>query len=127
MFNEISEKITDQEPLHVCPYALFHLCGMLKAAVNFVSSHPVLTSLVVLIAGLASFEFWSFRIRPLFIPRAVIDVIADELIARYGPRAEEMAFIEEDRAWRYTDTYEQGKWRRVRRELWRRYRSGEWE
>ena len=72
-------------------------------------------------------EFWSFRIRPLSIPKAEINAIVDDLIEKHGPRAEEIAFIEEDRAWRYTDTYEQGKWRRVRRELWRRYKAGEWE
>ncbi|WP_404401855.1 hypothetical protein [Pelagibacterium halotolerans] len=49
----------------------------------------------------------------------------DELIAKHGPRAEEMAYAEEDRAWRYSDIYEQGKWRRVRRELWRRHKAGE--
>jgi hypothetical protein len=99
----------------------------MQVLVNLLLSHPVLTSVVVLIAGLASFEFWSFRIRPLFIPRTEINATVDELIAQYGPRAEEMAFIEENRAWRYTDTYQQGKWRRVRRELWRRYRAGEWQ
>jgi hypothetical protein len=31
-----------------------------------------------------------------------------------------MAFIEEDHAWRRSEPFEQGKWRRVRRELRRR-------
>jgi hypothetical protein len=31
-----------------------------------------------------------------------------------------MAFVEEDRAWRYSDTFEQEKWRRVRRAMRRR-------
>ena len=46
--------------------------------------------------------------------------MADALLARHGPRAEEIAFIEEDRAWRYADAYRQGVWRRVRNELRRR-------
>jgi hypothetical protein len=28
-----------------------------------------------------------------------------------------MAFIKEDRAWRYSDSFEQGKWRRVRKTI----------
>lgn len=44
---------------------------------------------------------------------------------KYGPLAEEMAFIEEDRAWRYSEAFEQGKWHRVRRELWRRCEAGD--
>jgi hypothetical protein len=80
-----------------------------------------------LIGGVAIWHAWDFRLRPLFIPKAEINAVVDELIAKYGPRAEEMAFIEEDRAWRYSDIYEQGKWCRIRRELWRRYRAGEWE
>jgi hypothetical protein len=30
-----------------------------------------------------------------------------------------MAFAEEDRAWRYSDSFEQGKWRRVRKTIQR--------
>ena len=43
--------------------------------------------------------------------------MADDMIARYGSRAEEVAFIEEDRAWCYCHTYQQGLWRRVRKQL----------
>jgi hypothetical protein len=100
---------------------------MLKAAFNFASSHPALTTFGVLVTGVAASHFWDFRIRPLFIPQSEINAMVDDFIARHGPRAEEMAFIEEDRAWRYTETFKQGKWRRVRRELWRRYETGEWE
>ena len=39
-------------------------------------------------------------IRPMFIPRSSINALADEMIAKHGDRAEEMAYIEEDRAWR---------------------------
>lgn len=70
---------------------------------------------------------WELRIRPMFIPKAEIDAIVDDLIATYGPRAEEFAYREEDHACRYSHTFKQGKWRRVRRELWRRYEAGEWE
>jgi len=70
---------------------------------------------------------WNLSIRPRLIPVGEVKALADELIAEHGQRAEEIAFIEEDRAWRYSETLQQGKWHRVRRELWRRYETGEWE
>mgnify|MGYP006921600374 CR=1 FL=1 len=78
----------------------------------------VIFAVMIVAAGL--WHVWDFRIRPLIIPKTEIKAIADELIAKHGPRAEEIAYIEEDRAWRYCDTFQQGKWRRVRRELRRR-------
>lgn len=69
---------------------------------------------------------WEFRVLPGRIAQSEIKAEADELIAKYGSRAEEIAFIEEDRAWRYCETYQRGRWHRVRRELWRRYEAGEW-
>lgn len=68
---------------------------------------------------------WQFRILPRRIPPEDIRLLVDELIARHGERAEEVAFINEDRAWRYSDTLEQGKWRRVREELRRRSMVGD--
>ena len=94
----------------------------------------LLTSSYVPFIGLAAFAGaaflsveWQIRIRPMLVPRAEIDKLADELINKHGERAEEFAAIEEDRAWRYSQYFEQGKWRRVRKELWRRYETGEWE
>lgn len=79
------------------------------------------------IIGLAAFAGgvflsveWQGRIKPMLIARAEIERAADELAEKYGERAEEMAFTEEDRAWRYSQNFEQGKWRRVRKELERR-------
>jgi len=99
----------------------------MREVIDFLISHPVISTLVLIFGAIGLVEFWAFRIRPLFIPKVEIDSVVDELIARHGPRAEEIAYINEDRAWRYSDTFEQGKWRRVRRELWRRYEAGEWE
>jgi hypothetical protein len=79
------------------------------------------------VLAIAGWEMWQFRIRPMLIPKTKIDAMVDALIARYGPDAEEMTYGEEDRAWRYSDTFKQGVLRRVRRELWRRYDAGEWE
>jgi hypothetical protein len=39
------------------------------------------------------------------------------MLVQHANRAEQMAFIEEDRAWRYSDSFEQGKWRRVRKTI----------
>ena len=60
---------------------------------------------------------WEGSIRPRFIPEAEINALANAHIARYGERAAEMAFIEEDRAWRYSDFFAQGKWKRVRQAI----------
>jgi hypothetical protein len=60
---------------------------------------------------------WEGEIKPRFIPEAEINALADAHIARYGERAAEMAFIEEDSAWRYSDSFAQGKWKRVRQEI----------
>lgn len=62
----------------------------------------------------------TFRIRPLLIPARDIRAMADALVLKHGDLAEEMAFIEEDAAWRRSDVFLQGRWRRVRRELRRR-------
>ena len=99
----------------------------MQAVFDFVRSYPAIPALALLIGGVVVWHAWEFRLKPLAIPKAEINTIVDDLIAKHGPRAEEMAYIEEDRAWRYSDTFEQGKWRRVRRELWRRYDAGEWE
>ncbi|MEM6382005.1 MAG: hypothetical protein AAF739_04965 [Pseudomonadota bacterium] len=94
---------------------------------EFVSSHPM----VVLVAGVFGlvglWQLWRFRLKPLFIPKADIDRMVDALIAEHGERAEDVAMMEEDRAWRRSEALKQGIWRRVRRELWRRYEAGEWE
>lgn len=79
------------------------------------------------VLAIACWEMWQFRIRPMLIPKAKIDAMADALIAKYGSEAEQMTFGEEDRAWRYSNTFKQGVLRRVRRELWRRHEAGEWE
>ncbi len=115
-------------PCSICSFLYEHfLWFSMQALVNLILTHPQLAAFGILICLAWLWQFWTFRIRPLLIAKKDIHAEVDELIAKYGPRAEEMAFIREDRAWRYSDTFEQGKWRRVRRELWRRYRMGEWE
>lgn len=99
----------------------------MEGVLEFIRSYPAVPALAVLVGGVVVWHAWDFRLRPLFIPRAEINAIVDEFIAKHGPDAEEKAYAEEDRAWRYSNTFEQGKWRRVRRELWRRYDAGEWE
>jgi hypothetical protein len=67
--------------------------------------------------GTLLWHIWDLSIRPRLIPVGDIKALADDMIANHGPRAEEIAFIEEDRAWRYSETFEQGKWRRVRKHI----------
>jgi len=77
----------------------------------------ILTMTTVPIWGALALEVWLGVIRPRLVVQEEIDALAAELAKRYGPRAAEMAFIEEDRAWRYSDSFEQGKWKRVRLHL----------
>lgn len=67
--------------------------------------------------GALLFEFWEGWWKPLRIPTSEIEAAAHDLLIKYGNRAAEIAYIQEDRAWRYSDSFEQGKWRRVRRHL----------
>lgn len=86
--------------------------------------------LVVFIAMIVAVGLWhalEFRLKPLAIPKAQINAIVDDLIAKHGSDAEDWARGYEEEAWNRSETFEQGKWRRVRRELWRRYEAGEWE
>ena len=75
--------------------------------------------------GALLWELWEGSIRPRFITDAEVDALSTSMLARYGDRAEKIAFMEEDRAWRYSESFEQGKWRRVRRELRRRRQTPE--
>ena len=72
--------------------------------------------------GLSAFMYviWQQAVRPMLVPRAEITRIADVLSETYGSAAEAFAVIEEDRAWRYSQNFQQGKWRRARAELRRR-------
>ncbi|MCD7059120.1 hypothetical protein [Pelagibacterium xiamenense] len=94
---------------------------------EFIRSYPAVPVLVVLVGGVAVWHVWEFRIRPLFIPKPEIDAVVDALIEKHGPDAEDWARGYEEEGWYRSDTYLQGKWRRVRRELWRRYEAGEWD
>jgi len=100
---------------------------MTRYVLDFLVTYGAWIFLGLFVLAVVGWEVWQFRIRPMLIPKAKIDAMADVLIARYGPNAENMTFGEEDRAWRYSDTFKQGVLRRVRRELWRRYEAGEWE
>ena len=99
-------------------------CGSMIAIIDFILARPVLAGLSLFIAGVIAWEEWQRVLRPRMVPKAKIDAMADALIARYGAKAEEYAYIEEDRAWRRSETFRQGLWRRVRRELWKRYQAG---
>jgi hypothetical protein len=56
-------------------------------------------------------------VRPRLIRRDIIDRAAAAILAEHGEGAEQMAWIEEDRAWRYSDSFKQGGWRRVRKRI----------
>lgn len=62
-------------------------------------------------------ELWEGGVRPRLVPRGIIDGAAAAILARHGDRAEQMALIAEDRAWRYSESFKQGCWRRVRKRI----------
>lgn len=100
---------------------------MVDTFLSIISAYGAWIFFALFVLIVLGWEIWQFRIRPMLIPKAKIEAMADALIARYGPDAEKMTYGEEDRAWRYSDTFKQSILRRVRRELWRRYEAGEWK
>jgi hypothetical protein len=67
--------------------------------------------------GALLWVFWQGSIRPRLIPRAEIDALAATLMARHGRNADEVAYLEEEQAWRSSRPFEQGQWRRVRKRI----------
>lgn len=100
---------------------------MIDTVFSIISAYGAWIFVGLFVLAIGGWEVWQFRIRPMLIPKAKIDAMADALITRYGPDAEQMTYGEEDRAWRYSETFKQGVLRRVRHELQRRYHAGEWE
>lgn len=66
---------------------------------------------------------WEGTIRPRLIPQREILTKADSLWAQDNQNAFERACIEEHRAWHYCNSFEQGRWRRIREEIMRRERA----
>lgn len=69
------------------------------------------------IIGAIGWVIWDMEIRPRLIPRDEIERLADDIMRRYPDDPEEAAFIEEHAAWFRSNSYEQGKWKRVRKLL----------
>jgi len=67
--------------------------------------------------GALLWVLWQGTVRPRLIPRAEIDALAAKMVARHGPRAEDVASAEEEQAWRNSRPFEQGKWWRVRKRI----------
>lgn len=99
----------------------------MQTVLDFIRDHSIVLALILLVGGVGLWHTWAFRLRPLFVPKVEINAFVDDLIDKHGPDAEDWARGYKEDAWHRSNTYEQGKWRRVRRELWRRYKAGEWE
>jgi hypothetical protein len=67
--------------------------------------------------GTLLWTIWEHQIRPLLIPFERIEAEAAQLIACYGQKASEIAEIQQDRAYRYANPFEQARWQRVRRAI----------
>jgi hypothetical protein len=73
--------------------------------------------------GAFAWELWEGSIRPGLIPRDEIVAEADKLWAIDDDRAFDKACIEERAAWYRSNSFEQGRWRRIRCEIMRRERA----
>lgn len=60
---------------------------------------------------------------PALVPKIDIERLADDVTRRFPLNPEEGALIEEHAAWHRSLVFEQGVWRRVRREIKRRCKS----
>ncbi len=67
--------------------------------------------------GTLLWELWEGAVRPRLIRRDIIDRAAAAILAEHGDLAEQMAWTREDRAWRYSDSFKQGCWRRIRKRI----------
>lgn len=87
---------------------------------SFLTDHIAVCLVGLIVLATVGWHEWHRVIRPRFIPKSEIARAADDLEARHGAAAEEIAHVNEDGAWRRSDPFERGRWRRVRRELSRR-------
>ncbi|WP_282130072.1 hypothetical protein [Roseobacter litoralis] len=87
-------------------------------------SDVMITAAVVFAPAVIAFVWvmWENSILPALIPKPEIILQANELIEEYGERAEEVAANREYEAWYRSELTDQGKWKRVRREITRRQR-----
>lgn len=66
---------------------------------------------------------WEGSIKPRLIPHIEIIKAVEKLYADHSENAFEMACTNEHRAWYDCDSFEQGRWRRIREEIMRRERA----
>lgn len=78
---------------------------------------------IVLGIGWAIYEG---SILPRLVPCAEIEAMADAVMRDHPDDPEEWAFMEERAAWYRSLSFEQGKWRRVRKEIRKRLLAGEY-
>lgn len=56
--------------------------------------------------GALLWELWEGSVKPRFIPKVELLAEAEALIEQHGTGASNVAFANEDRAWRYSDSFE---------------------
>ena len=74
------------------------------SVLKFVIYYPTIVATVLFLLWMALRYVWH-SIRLPFISPAEIERVTDEFLARHGPRAQEIAAIEEEHAWRYFNKY----------------------
>ncbi|WP_300012413.1 hypothetical protein [uncultured Roseobacter sp.] len=95
---------------------------MLAQAIGGIALEPIeiiIFATVVLAPAVIAFVWvmWEGWVLPTLIPKSEIIALAGELIDEYSDRAVEVAANREYEAWYRSELTDQGKWRRVRREI----------
>ena len=86
-----------------------------KIAVSIICLSPIWGAFV--------WEVWQGVVRPAMITRDEINTKVDRLMLRDDGRGFEAACCEEHAAWYRSESFEQGRWRRIRKEIMRRERK----
>ena len=84
---------------------------------HFFLGQLAIVVLTVPIWGTLLWVIFEIFIHPYLIPKSEIEAEAGWLMDQFGEQAVEIVEIEEDRAWLYSDSFLQGRYKRVKRAI----------
>ena len=80
---------------------------------EFVSGYPMIAMSIVMLLCAGAYHAYQFRLRPLLIPKHVIETLATEFRCDHGTEAADVVSNLIDRAQFRGDPFEQGRLKRV--------------
>jgi hypothetical protein len=101
----------------------FQKCGVKAMSQTFLQYGLVALALSPMAIGLG-WAIWEGHVRPTLIPRATIEALADKVLAESHDDPLDVIEGYECRAWRKSDSFEQGQWRRVWKVVHGRLKAG---